>query len=256
MQHVRHHGRDIAYRVSDRSDGGPPILCIHGSGGNAGIWKSQSRLADHVPVVSLDLSGHGDSEDVNADPGIETLEAYAMDVEAVATETDAEVLVGNSLGGAIAMWIALEHEFTPSGLVLAGTGAKLAVLDDLLAWLSGDFDRALEFLHKSNRLFHDPDDRLVSVSKAAMVDTGRAVTERDFLTAHTFDIRDRLTEIDVPSLAIVGEHDQLTPPWYHEFLAEHIPDCGLAHVEDAAHLTMLEQPAAFNAAIGEFLDRL
>ncbi|MEF8780214.1 MAG: alpha/beta hydrolase, partial [Haloferacaceae archaeon] len=51
-------------------------------------------------------------------------------------------------------------------------------------------------------------------------------------------------------------HDRLTPPWYHEYLAEEIPDCELAHVEDAAHLAMLEQPTAFNAALEEFLDRL
>jgi pimeloyl-ACP methyl ester carboxylesterase len=42
----------------------------------------------------------------------------------------------------------------------------------------------------------------------------------------------------------------------HEFLAEELPDCGLAAVEDAAHLVMLEQPAAFNAAVTEFLDRV
>jgi len=89
-----------------------------------------------------------------------------------------------------------------------------------------------------------------------MRDTGRAVTERDFLTCHTFDERDRLGEIDVPSLAIVGEGDQLTPPRYHEYLASELPDAALAIVDDAAHMAMLEQPQAFNAALHRFLEDL
>ena len=89
MDGVTHHGRRTAYRRSDRTDdvtgeggggggsrgtrdeGQSPgaVLCIHGSGGSAGVWKSQSRLADRRPVVTLDLSGHGESDDVDADPG-------------------------------------------------------------------------------------------------------------------------------------------------------------------------------------------
>jgi 3-oxoadipate enol-lactonase len=78
------------------------------------------------------------------------------------------------------------------------------------------------------------------------------VTRRDFLTCHTFDVRDRLDEVDVPALAVVGEHDSLTPPSYHEYLAAELPDCSLTVIEDAAHLAMLEQPAAFNDAVGGY----
>jgi len=260
MDGVTHHGRRTAYRRSDRSgaEGGKSgaLLCIHGSGGSSGVWKSQFRLADRRSVVALDLSGHGASEDVDADPGYGCLSAYTDDVVAVARETDARVLVGNSLGGAVALTVALERDLPLDGLVLAGTGARLAVLDDLLRWLESDFDRAVEFLHEPDRLFHDPDERYLDLSRAAMREAGRVVTSRDFHTCHVFDVRDRLDEVEVPALAVVGENDRLTPPWYHEFLAEELPDCGLAAVEDAAHLVMLEQPAAFNAAVTEFLDRV
>ena len=255
MERIAHHGRETAYRVSDRGGGGPGLLCIHGSGGSAGVWKSQSRLADRAPVVALDLSGHGESEDVDSTAGPDALEAYVEDVVAVAQETDSTVLVGNSLGGAVAMWTALDRDLPLDGLVLTGTGARLAVLDDLLAWLADDFDRAIEFLHAPDRLFHDPDERSLDLSKQAMRQAGRAVTERDFRTCHAFDVRGRLGELDVPAVAIVGEHDKLTPPHYHEFLADTMPDCGLAVVEDAAHLAMLETPEAFNAALESFLDR-
>ncbi|SEO71255.1 Pimeloyl-ACP methyl ester carboxylesterase [Halogranum amylolyticum] len=259
METVTHHGRTIAYRRwfrGDADDAGPTVLLVHGSGGSRGVWKAQSRLGSERPVVALDLSGHGESDDIDADPGGETLAAYVDDVVAVARETDARVLVGNSLGGAVAMTLALERDLPLDGLVLTGTGAKLSVLEDLLVWLEEDFERAVEFLHEPDHLFHDADERHVELSKKAMHEAGQAVTSRDFRTSHQFDVRDDLGAIDVPTLAVVGEHDRLTPRRYHDYLADHIPDCDVAVVDDAAHLAMLERPAAFNDAVDEFLASL
>lgn len=252
---VEHNGRTTAYRIRDAGGTGPTVLCVHGSGGSHAVWRGQFRLADEYPVAALDLSGHGESEDVDADVGYETLSAYVDDVVAVAEATNASVLVGNSLGGAVIMTLALERDFDIDGLVFTGTGAKLAVLDDLLNWLDDDFERAVSFLHGEDKLFHSDDERFVDGSKAAMGDAGQAVTRRDFRSCHTFDVRDEVGDIDVPALALVGEFDRLTPLSYHEFLAEEMPNCELATIEDAAHLAMLERPEAFNAALKSFLDR-
>jgi len=255
MQQVTHHGRTTAYRVADRGGEGSPICFVHGSGGTHEVWKGQlGRLASHRPVVALDLSGHGESEDFDADAGWETLSAYTDDVLAVADETDAGVLVGNSLGGAVALQLVIERDHDFDGLVLAGTGAKLPVLDDLRRWLDSDFERAIEFLHGEDRLFHDADSRYVQLSTEGMKTVGQRVTRRDFETCHVFDVRDDLGEVDVPTLALVGEHDHLTPPEYHESLAEEIPDGRYREVQGAAHLAMLEEPDGFNAAVLDFLD--
>ena len=256
MQRVTHDGRDTAYRVSDRGGDGPTVCFVHGSGGSKDVWKAQARLSDRFSVVALDLSGHGDSDDVDAPPGPETLDAYADDAVAVAEETGATVLCGNSLGGAVALWVAVERDLALDGLVLAGTGAKLAVAEPLRDALASDFDRAIDLLHEPDRLFHDAPPEYVELSRAGMRDCGRAVTERDFRTCHAFDVRDRLDEIAVPSLAVVGEHDALTPVEYHDYLADRIDDCARAVIEDAAHLAMLERPEAFNAALAAFCSRV
>ncbi|MCH7659625.1 MAG: alpha/beta hydrolase [Euryarchaeota archaeon] len=255
METVFHHGRETAYEAHDRGGEGVTMLCVHGSGGSSEVWKSQARLADERPVVALDLSGHGESEDINAEAGFGALSAYADDVIAVAEETDSNILVGNSLGGAIVLHIALYREFEPDALVLTGTGAKLAVLEDLLAWLSEDFERAIEFLHEPEHLFYDENDELLALSRKSMEECGRAVVERDFRSCHTFDVRGELGDIDVPTLAVCGEHDRLTPPEYHEYLASEIPDCELVAIDGAAHMVMLEQSEAFNERVSDFLDQ-
>ncbi|WP_081661381.1 alpha/beta fold hydrolase [Halopiger djelfimassiliensis] len=254
METVAHHGRHTAYDVVDRGGDGPPICFVHGSGGSREVWRSQHRLADRNPVVTVDLSGHGDSEDVTASAGYTALSAYADDVLAVADATDARVLAGNSLGGAVVLHVLLERAFDPDAVVLTGTGARLGVLEDLLTWFETDFDRAIEFLHGPDRLFHDPEPALVERSKSSMKACGRAVTARDFRTCHEFDVRGRVGEIAVPTLAAYGEHDQLTPPWFHEYLAEEIEPAWLAGIEDAAHLAMLEQSSRFNDAVVDFLE--
>ncbi|PSP55551.1 alpha/beta hydrolase [Halobacteriales archaeon QS_1_67_19] len=254
MKQVTHHGRTTAYRVVDRSGGGRPLLCVHGSGGTHEVWKSQlGRLAGDRPIAALDLSGHGESEDATAAPGWETLSAYADDVLAVADATDAAGLAGHSLGGAVALRIAIERERALDGLVLAGTGARLPVLEDLLRWLDEDFERAVEFLHGGDRLFHNADSRYAELSIETMREVGQRVTRRDFRTCHEFDARDDLDAIEVPTLAVVGEQDRLTPPAYHRRLADEIPNARYSEIPDAAHLAMLEAPEAFNDAVREFL---
>lgn len=256
METLAHHGRSTAYRVRGSADA-PTVLFVHGSGGTHAVWKAQlARLADTYRVAALDLPGHGDSDDIETDPGPETLDAYAADVRAVAADVGASVLVGNSLGGAVVLTAVLDGGVEPDAVVLAGCGATLAVADSLRAWLAGDgpgFERALAFLHDSGRLFHDPDDRTLALSKDAMRDCGRAVVNRDFRSCHTFDVRTRLSEIDSPVFALTGDHDHLTPPSAHEFLAEHVQTGGWTTLPDAAHLSMLETPDQFNDALDAFL---
>lgn len=256
METVDHDGRTTAVRVTRQNADGPTVLYIHGSGGTHRVWAAQYAPSGPThPAAALDLSGHGESDDVDTPAGPETLSAYADDICAVARAVGADILVGNSLGGAVVQHVLLERDLAVDCAVLAGSGAKLSVTDDLRDLLATNFERAVEWLHRDDLLFHDADEQTRERSMTTMRAVGQAVTERDFLTCHTFDVRDRLDEISVPVLAVVGEYDGLTPPSYHEYVAAEIPAGESVVVEDAAHLAMLEQPGAFNAAVESFLDR-
>lgn len=254
METVEHHGRTTAYRRPDVD--GRPVLFVHGSGADHRVWVHQYGRPDAAYAgVAVDLSGHGDSDDVDVDapPGPATLDAYADDVLAVASAVGARVLVGNSLGGAVLLHVALERSFEADGFVLCGTGAKLGVREDLLDLLDGDFEAFVDTAHAPDVLFHDAPPDHEDASRAAMAEVGPAVTRRDFRTCDGFDVRDRLGEIESPCLAITGEADLLTPPAFHEYLAEELPDCELALVPAAAHLSFLERPDAWNERLDTFL---
>lgn len=104
-------------------------------------------------------------------------------------------------------------------------------------------------------MFHTDGERLVEGSKKAMYDAGQVVTLRDFLSCHTFDVRDEASEISVLMLTPIGKYDRLTPSSYHEYLAETMPDGEFGTVKDAAHFAVLGRPAVFNEAMKSFLDR-
>ena len=252
METVSHDGRTTAYRQS-ATGSGPTICYIHGAGGNHRIWTKQYGNPDTPPAVAPDLAGHGDSDDVSTAPGEETLEAYVDDVVAVCEATSATALCGNSMGGAVALRIALERELAIDRIVLADSGAKLAVDPDFLDTLADDFETAMEILHSPGTLFSDPTTELVDHSMEAMRAAGQEVTQLDFETCDRFDVRDRLDEIEVPTLALCGEDDPLTPPEFHEYLAEELPDGTYREIAGAAHMPMLEQPDAFDSAVGSFV---
>ena len=261
MHRVAHNGRETAYRRIDGDGAGPTTLYVHGSGADHRCWVSQYRPDGPAhPAIAVDLSGHGESEDIETETtdiemqaGQETLAAYAADVAAVAHETNPDVVVGHSLGGAVVFELLLEGLYQPEAVVFAGTGAKLAVHESVRTMLREDFAGVVEALH-GGLLFSEADTELAQASRVALLATGQRITRRDFLTCHRFDVRDRLEEITVPALALVGEDDRMTPPSYHEYLAENIPECEYAVIEDAGHLAMLEQPTAFNAAVAAFMD--
>ncbi|MFB6282676.1 MAG: alpha/beta fold hydrolase [Halobacteria archaeon] len=260
MRYVNHDGRETAYEWSEKASGEdsvPVVVWVHGSGATHGIWKSQlARLP--FRSAALDLSGHGESEDFSSSYQGDVMDCYVDDLDAVVKDVGADVVVGNSLGGAVVQTYLVERNHELDGVVLTGTGAKLAVLEELLDWLSstGEFGKAVEFLHGDDMLFHDVDKRYVEDSMSEMRKVGREVTERDFRACNRFDVRGELEAIEVPTLVVGGEYDQLTPPKYHRYLSEEIPDCRLVMVEDAAHLCMLENPCDFNEKVCDFVENL
>jgi pimeloyl-ACP methyl ester carboxylesterase len=114
--------------VSDsrpRDAAGPPLVLVHGAGGTHRHWPEELRALPGRRVLALDLPGHGGSPG----PSLSSIGAYARSVLAAldALEIPSAVLAGHSMGGAIALTLALEAPSRVAGLALVATGAKLRV---------------------------------------------------------------------------------------------------------------------------------
>jgi pimeloyl-ACP methyl ester carboxylesterase len=230
--------------------GAQDILLVHGSGGDHTLWSYQVKgLREAFSVAALDLNGHGRSP-FREGNGLST---YTEDVLAVLERLSGRAfLVGHSLGGAIALNVALHYPDRIGGLGLIGTGAHLRVLPELLELLQRDFEAAVELI-LDWAFAKKPEPKLLAKAREQMRRNGQKTLLRDLLTCDSFDVMDKLGQIGVPTLIVCGREDKLTPVKYSEYLRDHIPNASLKVIEGAGHMVMLEQPEQLNQAIREFL---
>jgi len=239
------------YTVSQGPKGSPTLVLVHGAGGNHLHWPPELRCLPGATVYALDLPGHGRS----GGQGRDTIEDYAKAIVEFLDTVGVEqpVIVGHSMGGAIALTLALHFPNRVAGLVLMATGARLRVAPAILDGMHSDFEGSVELI---TRFAWSPETKpaLTELGRQALLETGPDVLLGDFSACDRFNVMERLGEIEHPTLVIAGTADQLTPPKYARFLTEHIPNARLVLVEDASHMVMLERPLEVTGAVREFLE--
>ena len=263
---VHHHGADFHVETAGS---GPAILLIHSGVTDSRMWDDLwPDLAATYTVVRYDLRGHGRS----------TIPPHAFahhdDARAVldAAGLDRAVVVGASMGGGVALDLALANPERVAGLVLINTLAGMETPSSELragwdavnrAWDAGDLDAATEI---ELRMWVDgptrqPDEvdpavreRVRQMDRAllARAEKQEAATEIELDPP----ARERLAEVTCPVLLIVGLLDLPDAIASAATLESGLPDARRVDIADAAHLPSMESPAAVLNAIEEFLDHL
>ena len=245
---------------------GEPLLLIQGLGADSRGWLRQRRaLSRRYRCVVFDNRGAGRS---GHPPGPYDLEVMASDALAVldAAGVARAHVMGASMGGILAQIVAVRHPERVRSLVLACTACRHHQWRrDLLAeWAElagregmGGFARqAVRWLigPRSLRRFWPA---VGLIGPLAMTGSPDAfIAQIEAILAMDDALRAELAGIEVPTLVLVGSQDILTPMGDSEELAEEIPGAELAVIRGAAHGFMLEQGAAFNRTVVEFLDRI
>ncbi len=241
-------GKDEIFYLQ-KGGGKPSLLFLHGAGGTHRHWGKQIRAIRDATVACLDLPGHGRSKG----KGRQTIEGYAdLVVEFMAAlALESPTVVGHSMGGAIALDLALRYGDRLGGLVLVGTGARLRVMPSLLEGLRGEFESTVGLLC---RYLYGPlaSEEMVRLGREEMLAIGSEVLLGDYLACDRFDVMGRLGEIRLPTLVICGEEDQLTPLNYSQFLVDHIQGARLVTIPEAGHMVMLEKAQETTDAIAGF----
>lgn len=250
MPYVETDDRTIFYTVNGRLSAGSALVLLHGAGGSRLNWPSELRRLAGTTVYTLDLPGHGRS----SGEGRDAIEDYAAEVVAFldAAGIERAVIVGHSMGGAVALTMALDFPKRVAGLVLVATGARLRVAPAILEQIPADFEAALGII---TRYVWSPEapSELVDLGRERLREAGPDVLLGDLIACDRFDMIERLGEIDVPTLVVTGSADRLAPVKYAHYLAEHISGAQIAIIEGAGHMVMLERPREVARTIRRFL---
>lgn len=221
------------------------LLFIHGSGFTGDVFSRQ--LPAFSGSIAANLPGHA------AFGSATTVTEFGDFIEHFIKEHALHdvTLCGNSLGGAIALDVALRKNRRVRSIVLLGSGARLRVAPQILEGLRTDFERTCQDL--SQLLYANPTPQQVAYAVSAMHHVGPVQTLADYEACNRFDVMERLGELALPVLAVAGDHDRMTPPKYAQFLADRVQNGRVRIIPGAGHLVMAERPAETNAAIAEFL---
>ncbi|MET3811795.1 alpha/beta fold hydrolase [Arthrobacter sp. UYEF3] len=267
--HVDVGGTRLRYR---KTGSGEPVLLLHGIGQSLDDWTEQhDRLAARHTVYSVDLPGFAYSDRL---PGRATLAGLASVLpgflDALGVHEPLPVM-GNSLGGAVAMKLAADHPDRVSALVLAnsaGFGKEVAVVLRLLAALLLRPDKEAS-RRTVQSIFYDKE--LVT---DARVGHALALSQRATHRQTVLDIaRDlgtiagiraewrtalmvALAESDIPTLVVWGDHDHILPFSHLGAAAAALPHAESHVFSKTGHMPQIERPEEFAAVVEEFLTRV
>ncbi len=244
---------------------GPTIVLLHGWSAFKELWWSTLlALAPHAHVYAPDMPGHGDSPLLGSTSMLQIAER--IERFCATRGDDRIVLVGHSMGGNIALELALARPELVERLVLVDAAVQPAempnytrsYLDQTFGWAvlrtSMAAARQLSLVGRFVPHAHQggvvlPALRRVTYMARNDADAMRVLLDRLFENP----IGPRLADVRVPTLVISGEFDPLVPPPLSQRVAAAIPGARYAVIRRAAHNPMDERPREFNAVLLDFL---
>jgi len=263
-------------------EGGTPLLCLHGGPGFTHYYlEPLEALADRRQVIFYDQLGCGRS-DRPEDVSLWTVDRFVEELAQVreALGLSRLHLFGSSWGGMLAMQYTLDRRPELESLILCGSPASMIRwvedCDELLAAQPADVRRAIRE-HEEAGLTACPEYQSAILGfyreHVCRLSPWPAGLERSFAeagysvyttmngpseftvtgTLKTWDIMDRLPEIQVPTLLVGGRHDECRPGHLEE-MHRRIAASRLVIIEDASHLCFAEQPDEFTGLVNSYLD--
>lgn len=234
------------------------LVFVHGVGSTAAIWDRQlEAFGDRYRCVAVELRGNGTYED--PDPVLITRAGFARDVVTVMDELLIErcTLVGCSLGGVVAFELWQQGHERFDALVILGSFARYPDGEQYASNVSAAVRDAVTmrvFAERRAAQLGLPPQRMretIDQMACKSVPSYLASTQATW----TGDYTSILSSITVPALVAYGANDRVAPRELSEVIAAGIPGADLAEIPDAGHVASADNPAAFDALLGDFLER-
>lgn len=238
---------------------GAPLLVLSNSlGTNVSMWEEQlPALTQRFRVLRYDTRGHGES---SVTPGPYSVPQFGRDVLGLldALKIDRVHFCGLSLGGMIAMWLAVNAADRVDRLVLANTAPQIGPPEVWNTRIENVRKGGLEAIADTvierwfTRGFREREPEKVARTRAMLVATSPEGYIASCAAVRDMNQREAIRAIRHPTLVIAGTHDVVSPPAEGRKMAEAI--AGARYVElDAAHISNIEAPERFTAELMGFL---
>jgi pimeloyl-ACP methyl ester carboxylesterase len=226
------------------------LIFIHGSGGCKEVWQFQNK--HFKDSIALNLPGHPDGKLCSS------IEEYSSWLHSYIQEQGFKdiILVGHSMGGAIALQYAVDYPEALKGIVTIGSGARLRIHPDVLKMFEAAVAEPSIATQFSDQTYKLIDPSLAEILQTRDQQNTPVAFLNDFKACDKFDIMEGLGKITKPLLAVVGDQDVLTPPKYSTFLVNNVEQSQQVLIPGGTHYVFAEKPNEVNQAIEKFIQAL
>jgi pimeloyl-ACP methyl ester carboxylesterase len=241
--YVEADGFRIRYREAGQ---GEPLVSLHGAGGMK-LYRSHELLAEHYRVIVFEVPGFGQSP---VNERSQSMPDLASTMLQAITNLGLERcnLMGNSFGGKLALWLAVQQPERVQALVLVAPAAIRPEGGPPPAALTPEELMARLYAHPERQAVLPPLDPAIRAKQQALV-------RRVMGPARDAALESRLPGLHVPVLVLFGTLDRMIPPEMGRLYCEKLPNCHLILVYDAGHEVDADRPEAFVSVVSDFLQR-
>lgn len=251
---IHHRGPTTLPGQPPETDRGATIICLHDAGTNGRQFDGlmDHLAADHSPLA-YDQPGHGRSASLDALPSVAAMVEHLASIVA-SWSLDDPVLVGEGLGATVALEAATQHPDRVRGLVLIGGAAVSHDLDTEIASLAAitsgkarrEFDRSGYAPETDRSVYQTAFGNWVTTDPRATLGARRAQAGWSLAEPPP----------GVPTLVVVGEHEEAPSTEGAEALAERLPEATVERLAGAGRRGVLEQPNALGGTVTTFVTTL
>ena len=241
--YVEADGFRIRYREAGQ---GEPLVSLHGAGGMK-LYHSHALLAAQYRVIVFEVPGFGQSP---ANERSQSMPELARTMAQAVTNLGIERfnLMGNSFGGKLALWLAVQQPERIQALILVAPAAIRPEGAAPPQALSSEELMARLYAHPERQAPLPP---VVPAIRAKQ----QTLVRRVMGPARDEALESRLPSLNVPVLVVFGTLDRMIPPEMGRLYCEKLPNCHLVLVYDAAHEVDADRPEAFVSVASDFMQR-
>jgi len=230
------------------------LTFIHGWGSSSVAWRHQvEHFSKKYSAKALDLPGHGNKPPID----LYTFNSLASSLSTIINPQAMNMLIGSSYGGMLAIEMVHKEPKKFKALVLAGCNAKFSdginpvIIKNLIRNLGRNFEATMRncyglfFSNKEGRA------REAFLNEQALPDKKATIDILEQLI--TLDLNEKLKHMNIPTLIIHGDKDEVCPIGTGRLLHKDIKDSSFKVFKDAGHVPFYTQPQDFNRVLEDFI---
>lgn len=250
-EYLTHNNQELFYRTA--GNGSTALVMIHGLAGDSRLFHNQIKYFSPMHrIIAPDLPGHGNSKEYT----ITTLDDYDDALNAILEKEKIKnsIIIGHSMGGAVAINYYFKHKSRVKALILVSTSSSFNINEEAVKAAEKDFYLFYESLIKNS--FSKKAGLFLAAAKNGISELHKTGIIKGLKVCSTVDLSEKVKGIEVPVLLIGNKEDNMVPIEHTADTGKNIKNSKIVIMDKKGHVPFFEESEIFNTEVEAFINSL